>query len=1053
MIPKRISEFDINNKSLLSILHGNVDDVFVGGDTIKYNLEEILYFYLKQEGFNSVVFYNIVESFFSFSANDLDILFTDEQVLQSETNISNRRKLRKGPLGEVNSAIPSNTSDNFERNSQTYNEFNRFGRKAYRSNNSSIYSCVSYALNKKRHKIALIVNQAMLAGSNKQPLSGNSFFSDPKLTTFLIDCYSNRNNLPQNHVIIFNYGTQNTFKDGDLPTEIMNQIFETKKQDTESNERIIKNESDLYVGMPYSDEIRNLLIAQYFDSILPNLYLFKIDKIVQYFAMESSSIVAITRKNNLRNEIDKISTLSAWDKLSKLSGLENIQQQLIQHIEKIKKARLKGNYKVAPHIILKGPPGVGKTQVARLLAEILKEEGLISKGGFFEGSTGDLVGEYVGQSAPKTARLFRENRGNVLFIDEIYDLTPDGTENDAFKNEAVKQMLTEMDYPDWKSQSVFIGAGYKNKVDEFLRKTNQGFQRRIGIQLEIDHYTPETLFDILRKNIEEAGFMLTNEEVVRCLKLILQRLYATKDKTWGNAGEMEKIALEITNNADDNEVKIEDIPKNLTRLINIDISNSKSLELLNNMIGLSGVKNKISEIYWRLVYSQELAKRTGKASSEPLTFVFTGSPGTGKTTIARIIGNILFDLGLLKTSDYEEVTHDKMIYSSQVNEAFDKCLGKVLLIDEAYQIRSGEAINTIVQNLTSLDYDGKLAVIVAGYTNSINQWIQANDGLKSRFVNYIQFDDYSEEELFLILDEYLRKESLQLHNQCYKIAIDSFKRAKARDGNKFGNARYILKELIPLLKTNISKRLSYSGRKFSQIDESEFKLILPVDFPDYNEGVLESSNIKSLTKIKVKIKTTPYQEEMTPECMSEAIGMLLIDNGNSGEGSAFVVSKDGIIFTCEHCVPENKLISLRLNGETYTFNNKEDILYRNKNLDIAILKIRNVSNMFCLKINSSWNGLRMGAKVGLLSFPKGSELGLNVSYTEGIVSKKEGIYYHHTANATHGSSGGAFFDIETKTVHGILNGGFGQEGANINVATDIRELFKQNDIEIDFYEE
>lgn len=181
--------------------------------------------------------------------------------------------------------------------------------------------------------------------------------------------------------------------------------------------------------------------------------------------------------------------------------------------------------------------------------------------------------------------------------------------------------------------------------------------------------------------------------------------------------------------------------------------------------------------------------------------------------------------------------------------------------------------------------------------------------------------------------------------------------------------------------------------------------------------------------------------------LSVSIGLVLLDNGTSGEGSCFLVSSDGLVFTCDHCVPENKKISILINNNTY---DDVEILYKNKSLDIAIFKIRGVENLSYLNINPSFKGLKMGDKIGLLAFPKGREMGTKVTYTEGTVSKKEGIHYYHTADATHGSSGGAFFDLETKTVYGILNGGFGEKGANINVAVDLINLYKQTDIEIEF---
>jgi S1-C subfamily serine protease len=337
---------------------------------------------------------------------------------------------------------------------------------------------------------------------------------------------------------------------------------------------------------------------------------------------------------------------------------------------------------------------------------------------------------------------------------------------------------------------------------------------------------------------------------------------------------------------------------------------------------------------------------------------------------------------------------------------------------------------------------GKMVVIFAGYSDDMREFISKNAGLERRMSYYINFEDYSNEELWDILKLKVYAIGLQLNDSLKNLAINYF--SSLPRSKNFANAG-AADRLLSVLKSNLDNRIV-------QLENPTPECLTTIqvsDFPNYNYSIEnDASNQPKNNNESVKIRIINSHKLIDDIGeLSKSIGLILLDNGSYGEGSCFLVSSDGIIFTCEHCVPENKKISIILDNQQY---DDIEILYKNKELDIAILKIKGVADLPYLNINSSFKGLKMGDKIGLLAFPKGREMGAKVTYTDGIISKKEGIHYHHTANATHGSSGGAFFDLETKTVYGILNGGFGHEGANINVAVDIIQLYKQNNIEIEF---
>ena len=193
-------------------------------------------------------------------------------------------------------------------------------------------------------------------------------------------------------------------------------------------------------------------------------------------------------------------------------------------------------------------------------------------------------------------------------------------------------------------------------------------------------------------------------------------------------------------------------------------SDSESLEdlqkQLDSMIGLDGVKQQVHSIINELKID-ELRKSKGlKVSSTSKHLVFKGNPGTGKTTIARLLSKIYKELGILEKGQLVEVDRGGIVagYVGQTalktKEKIDEAMGGILFIDEAYTLAKGEndfgqeAIDTLLKAME--DHRDEFIVIVAGYDEPMESFLQSNPGLKSRFNEYIHFDDYSEEELFLI---------------------------------------------------------------------------------------------------------------------------------------------------------------------------------------------------------------------------------------------------------------------------------------------------------------
>ena len=227
-----------------------------------------------------------------------------------------------------------------------------------------------------------------------------------------------------------------------------------------------------------------------------------------------------------------------------------------------------------------------------------------------------------------------------------------------------------------------------------------------------------------------------------------------------------------------------------------------AMKELDALIGLGGVKDEIHSLA-NFVRVMLLRKKEGlKTAPLSLHCVFTGNPGTGKTTIARILGKIYNYLGLLETDKFVETDRSGLVaeYVGQTapktNNVIDSALDGVLFIDEAYSLVSsdksdfgGEAISTLLKRME--DDRDRLVVILAGYTDNMEEFIQANPGLRSRFSRTIVFEDYNEEELYKIFELNLKKYEYVIEPKAAATLKETIRQAVEGRDKEFGNARYI----------------------------------------------------------------------------------------------------------------------------------------------------------------------------------------------------------------------------------------------------------------------
>ena len=253
---------------------------------------------------------------------------------------------------------------------------------------------------------------------------------------------------------------------------------------------------------------------------------------------------------------------------------------------------------------------------------------------------------------------------------------------------------------------------------------------------------------------------------------------------------------------------------------------------INELVGLAPVKEYVFGLADNLQVQQRRAAAGLKTASLSMHMIFTGNPGTGKTTIARLVAKYLKAIGALKGGQLVEVTRADLVgrYTGHTapltNSVIESALGGVLFIDEAYSLYRGEqdsfgleAIDTLVKGME--DHRDELVVILAGYTKEMETFLTANSGLASRFPNRIEFPDYTAEELLQITHVQAKNKGYRLAESCTQPLLGYYARWQAADARTAGNGR--------LARNTLEKAIFHQSRRLVAEPAAALDLILPSD--------------------------------------------------------------------------------------------------------------------------------------------------------------------------------------------------------------------------------
>lgn len=507
-------------------------------------------------------------------------------------------------------------------------------------------------------------------------------------------------------------------------------------------------------------------------------------------------------------------------KIKSLTGLGNVKTE-IENIAKFAitqhalESQGKSKSQVSLHLAFTGNPGTGKTTVARLIGEIYKEIGLLPSSKVIEVERADLVGGYVGHTAIKTKKVINQAMGGILFIDEAYTLAKEGQD---FGQEAIDTVLKAME--DNRGKFAVIVAGYTKPMETFL-SSNPGLTSRFERKLEFNDFTPDELMAIFDSGCIGKELQV-DPKAKNGVQEIIDFQYANRDENFGNARDIRSLVDRLYESASSQvfetgisdtltitESDVENLKKKINYVSSDNAESNRAIKLLEgkkeleSLIGIKNVKSEITKLtnFINIQEQRKIAKLPTQNLS--LHLIFTGNPGTGKTTVARIISKIYYGLGLLDTFKLVEVDRADLV-ASHVGQTAPKTLSKikeamngVLFIDEAYTLAKDgndfgqESIDTLLKQME--DNRSRLAVIVAGYTEPMQSFINSNPGLSSRFTRTINFEDYNSTELFEIFKSLCKKNEYDLSDAAEDKVIDVFKTAYNSRSDKFGNGRLVRK--------------------------------------------------------------------------------------------------------------------------------------------------------------------------------------------------------------------------------------------------------------------
>jgi SpoVK/Ycf46/Vps4 family AAA+-type ATPase len=832
--------FDRPGGGRFHILYGpGVDDTFINENEIELNLSEALYEELIRRGFERIIFYSPLRSIFFYDERSRSLT---QPGRPDNSRLESTLMLQPGPLQTERIHQPTVKPDPASQRGMGDAHALRLLDAAMRQ--------------KEGPRTAIIFPQAATT---------MQFFDHPRLLAAVMGEWANMPSANQNLVcLLYSMDTYNALVEQSraFPVPELRSIIYRQGNANPSLGYLA------HIGGPDFSELKRLLrrVSTHRGKAIHEDQVDLLARRMEaegtqarYWIQRAEHLEMIDLQTTQQNgwfSANRMPGVTAIQQLQCLVGLQGIKdrvKELEAWMRVIAQRQYEGNEIPALHMIFSGGPGTGKTTVARLFGELLWELGLLKRGHLVEAKGADLVAGHVGGTALKTNSLVDQALDGVLFIDEAYSLTQH--DRGGFGAEAVETLLKRME--DERGRFIVIAAGYPDLMTQF-RQANPGLARRFPEEniLVFPDMDAGELMDVLHRflSMKKLSFL---PEAWEALQTIVVELHRQRLANFGNAGEMRNLAEAMdrkraarVNRAHlepSEPLCVEDIPARYLRLLPGNLLLTKDIfHEIDKMVGLETVKKQFRELAASIEYEGFRSRLKVEGATLPGVqhMVFMGNPGTGKTTIARIMGRLYVSLGMLSQGHVVEVSRADLV-AGYVGQTALKTLEKVqaamegvLFIDEAYSLVQGpddrfgmEALNTLVKAIN--ENNSRLLIILAGYPQEMRHFLSLNPGLASRLPLHMVFPDLTNDQLILVFKKIASEHGYQLgagFDERFNIVLQN---ERITAGHTFGNGR-LVRNLFERARRSLAIRVLPSLREVQHSEQSgevmtRFNTLLPDD--------------------------------------------------------------------------------------------------------------------------------------------------------------------------------------------------------------------------------